>query len=649
MSTLDVVDIDDARFAQHATGSLHAFNLAGLLAAADIHVALRLGRLDAQEQDESILLAAALAVRAPRLGSVCVDLATIGATAGADLDAPLDLQQLPWPESQTWIERLTASSLVAVGEEGGDDRPLRLVGSTLYLDRYWRDERFVAADLLSRNEPAAETDVALLSNGLARLFAGEAPDLQRLAAATCVLRRLAVVGGGPGTGKTTTITRIVVLLDEQAAASGAPPPYIALAAPTGKAAARLEEAVHEEALALELSASVRERLLETKASTLHRLLGSRPRSTSRFRHDRRNQLPHDVVVVDETSMVSLSLMARLLEAVRSDARLILVGDPKQLASVEAGAVLGDLVGPASDELLMHEHARTRLAQAARQTVPGREPPSGATIGDSIVVLRRVHRFAGAIAELAEAVRAGDAEASLAVLRGGHDDVRWVEKDVAELDARGALGQVRETAVVTGRRILEAARAGDAVAALAALGSFRLLCAHRRGPYGVATWNTVIEGWLADELDRFAEDVWYVGRPLLVSRNDYGLRLYNGDTGVIVAREDDRKVAVFDRQGQLVEVSPTRLEAVDTVHALTIHKSQGSQVEAVAILLPDPTSRILTRELLYTAVTRARNSTTVCGTEDAIRAALERPIAHASGLRRRLWSDWDSPAPSGLRQ
>ena len=189
------------------------------------------------------------------------------------------------------------------------------------------------------------------------------------------------------------------------------------------------------------------------------------------------------------------------------------------------------------------------------------------------------------------------------------------------DARGALRPVREAAVAAGRRIVEAARAGDAAAAIAALGSFRLLCAHRRGPYGVATWNGVIESWLANELDRFAEDAWYVGRPLLVTQNDYGLRLFNGDTGVIVARDDGRKSAVFERQGELVEISPTRLDAVDTVHALTIHKSQGSQVDAVAVLLPDPSSRILTRELLYTAVTRARTSMIVCGTEAAIRAAL----------------------------
>jgi exodeoxyribonuclease V alpha subunit len=636
VTTLDAIDLHDARYVRRAGGLLRTFNEAGVLAAAEIHVALRLAEL-AQEEDERTLLAAGLAVRAPRLGFVCVDLGTIADTAATDLDAQVDLQALPWPESGAWVDGLASSPLVAAGDESDEIRPLRLVGTTLYLDRYWRDERFVASDLVARSEPFGDVDVRVLAEGLARLFDGEEPDLQRLAAATCVLRRLAVVGGGPGTGKTTTVTRILVLLDEQAKAAGAPPPLVALAAPTGKAAARLEEAVHEEAVELELGERKRTRLLEVKASTLHRLLGWRAGSANRFRHDRRNQLPHDVVVVDEASMVSLSLTARLLEAVRPDARLILIGDPKQLTSIEAGAVLGDLVGPAADRLLMSEPARSRLAEAAQQPVPATDPPAAAEIGDGIVVLRRVHRFAGAIAELAEAVRSGDIEATLGVLRAGHDDVQWIEVDVAEPDARDTLSPVREASVAAGRRIVEAARAADAADAIAALGVFRLLCAHRRGPYGVTTWNAVVESWLANELDRFAEDAWYVGRPLIVTQNDYSLRLFNGDTGVVVAREADRKTAVFERRGGLVEISPTRLGAVDTLHALTIHKSQGSQVDAVAVLLPGPTSRILTRELLYTAVTRARKSMIVSGTEAAVRAALERPVAHASGLARRLWS------------
>ena len=223
---------------------------------------------------------------------------------------------------------------MAVGEEPGDPRPLRLVGRSLYLDRYWREERQVAADLLAlagrgRRRRRRRTSG---SRGCS------SPARQRDAAETALRRRFAVIAGGPGTGKTTTVARILALLLEQG------DPLIALAAPTGKAAARLIEAVHEEAAKLDVDERVRARLLGLEASTLHRLLGWRPGSRSRFRHDRGNRLPHDVVIVDETSMVSLSLMARLVEAVRADARLILVGDPGQLASIEAGAVLGDIVG-----------------------------------------------------------------------------------------------------------------------------------------------------------------------------------------------------------------------------------------------------------------------------------------------------------------
>jgi exodeoxyribonuclease V alpha subunit len=396
-----------------------------------------------------------------------------------------------------------------------------------------------------------------------------------------------VVAGGPGTGKTTTVARIVALLAEQAPSE----PLVALAAPTGKAAARLEEAVHAEAAKLDVDAELRERLLGLRARTLHRLLGRRPDSHSRFRHHRGNRLPHDVVIVDETSMVSLWQMARLVEAVRADARLILVGDPGQLTSIEAGAVLGDIVGPA-------------------------DPDRG------IVVLERGHRFGGAIARVAEAVRDGDADALLDALGG----VRWI----ADPDA---FGPVRDGAVACAAAVTAAARAGDGEAAIAALGAFRVLCAHRRGPYGVSAWTALIEGWLAEAIDGFGTGGdWYVGRPLLVTENDYALGLYNGDTGVVLADG----TAAFERQGQLLGVSPTRLAAVDTVYAMTIHKSQGSQFDTAAVLLPDPTSRILTRELLYTAATRARERLILVGTEEAIRAAVRRPVARASGLRERLW-------------
>jgi exodeoxyribonuclease V alpha subunit len=651
MSQLDM-DSFDIRLARGASGVLHEFNEAGVLSAADVHVALRLGRLG-ETDDDTALLGVALAVRAPRLGHVCVDLATIRTTASTELEET-DLQKLPWPEQADWIDRLMAGPLVGAG------RPLHLEGTMLYLDRYWSQERQVAADLLALADPPADgVDAELLARGLARLFpSGEDPDLQRLAAASAVLRRFSVIAGGPGTGKTTTVARVLVLLDEQAAGQGQRPPLVALAAPTGKAAARLQEAVQLQAGELPIDAGERSRLLQLKGVTLHRLLGFNPGNRSRFRHDELNRLAHDVIVVDETSMVSLSMMARLVEAVRRDARLILVGDPEQLASVEAGAVLGDIVGPASSGLLMRPPARQALARASGGKVPASETPrSGGApptaksprpgraspIGDGIVVLRHVHRFGGDIARLAEAIQAGDGDRVLVLLAAGEEGVLWIATDVAEDGTSNLLEPVRAAAVGNARGLIDAARAGLAREAIDALGGFRLLCAHRRGPAGASTWMTVVERWLAGEIDRFAEEgVWYVGRPLLVTENDYSLRLFNGDTGVVVAGGPGRVVAAFERGGEVLEVSPTRLASVDTVYAMTVHKAQGSQFDTVAVLLPSPESPVLTRELLYTAVTRARRSLLVVGSEESIRAAVGRPIARASGLRQALWGTTGDP-------
>ncbi len=606
------------RLVSGASGLLREFNQAGVLAGADVHVARQLGRL-AGERDPAVLLAAALAVRAPRLGHVLVDLTSIRATAAVDTEAPIDLESLPWPEPGTWLASVSASALV--GDEGAAGVwPLRRLGPWLYLDRYWAEELAVAAALKARSSVApAEVDANVLASGLERLFKDETGGGQSQAAAAAVRQRFAVVAGGPGTGKTTTVARIVALLGEQALAAGHALPLVALAAPTGKAAARLQEAVHGEAAELEVAAEIRQQLLELPASTLHRLLGWRPGSTSRFRHDRRRRLAHDVVIVDETSMVSLSLMARLIGALRDDAGLVLVGDPGQLASIEAGAVLGDIVGPAS----RRPHRRAGAGVRA------------GGFGDGIVVLERVHRFGGGIAELATAIRCGDAEAVLALLHSPPDGVEWIETDVGE-DA--ALRPVREGALACARAVGEAARAGRAEAALAALGGFRILCAHRRGPYGVASWTARMEAWLDAELPgQRGDERWYVGRPLLVTENDYELGLHNGDTGVVIEAEG-RVQAAFPRGTGVAGLSPSRLGAVQTVYAMTIHKSQGSQFDAAAILLPDPGSRILTRELLYTAATRARRRLILAGTEAAIRTAVQRPVARASGLRWRLWGE-----------
>ena len=624
------VDLHAGRRPTVGGGLLRDLGNATVLAAADVRTALVLTDLAGgatTDPDGHVALATALAVRAVRLGHVFADLATASTTVvPEDEEVGVDLAALPWPDPDAWVAAVAAHPLTAVGADGPADRPLRLDGSRLYLDRYWRHERAITADLLARADgPSPTVDEPALADGLARLFPTTAPptstvlapdfgarapksgassdDRQRVAAATAVLHRFSVVAGGPGTGKTTTVARLLALLQEQAAALGQPPPRVALAAPTGKAAARLGEAVQAEAHRLDTSEAVRAALLATPTSTLHRLLGWRRDNHSRFRHDRSNQLPHNVVIVDECSMVGLSLMARLLDAVRPTTRLVLVGDPRQLASVEAGAVLGDIVA---------------------SPLPG------------IVELRRVHRFGGGIATVAAAIESGDADAVVEALRTAGDDVTWLEV-AADTDPTTApeFGAVRGAVVDTARSVVAAATAGDAPGALAALSEIQVVCAHRRGPAGAAKWRTEIERWLRSTIPGYGAGTWYPGRPLIVTENDYALGVFNGDTGVVVDVGDGRLQAVFERRGEPLLVRPTRLAAVDSLYAITIHKAQGSQFGHVVVRLPDPGSPVLTRELLYTAVTRAQHHLTVLGGEDAVRAAVARPVARASGLTAAL--------------
>ena len=422
--------------------------------------------------------------------------------------------------------------------------------------------------------------------------------MQRAAARVALSRALTVLTGGPGTGKTTTVARLLALLAEQAEMTGKTRLRIALAAPTGKAAARLLEAVQIEVDKLEQAD--RDRLPELTATTMHRLLGSRPDTSSRFRHNRDNRLPHDVIVVDETSMVSLTMMARLLEAVRPDSRLVLVGDPDQLASVEAGAVLADLV----DGL------------AAAPDSP-------------IASLVTSHRFGASIGALASAIRDGDTDAAIEVLRLGGEHIEWV-------DTQQPGDTLRKVLVPHALRLREAAVLGDAGAALEILEQHRMLCAHRNGLYGVTYWNRQIERWLSEQTDMPLWSQWYVGRPVLVTANDYGLGLYNGDTGVAVLRDGTLRAAMAG-SGGATEIAPGRLSDIETMHAMTIHKSQGSQAAEVTVLLPPVDSRLLTRELLYTAVTRARSKVRLIGSPDQLRAAVERRAVRATGLSRRLGS------------
>ena len=558
--------------ALHATGMLRDFNRAGLLTAADTHVASRVGAA-VGENDERVLLAVAFAVRAARQGSVCVDLASLPADDG-----------LGWPDVEGWEEAVAGSRVAAYGVVHHD------LGSA------------VPGPLLARGAPGRRRP------GRAGLPAGRRrpgpaggrarPGVPRTripgAARRCrgrLQHRTSIVTGGPGTGKTTTIARLIATLAD-IEGSGL---RVALAAPTGKAAARISQAVHTEAAQPDFPSAARDLVAGLTATTLHRLLGWRPESRTRFRHDRHNLLPYDVVVVDETSMVSLTLLARLLEATPSHARLVLVGDPDQLTSVEAGAVLRDLVdglGPRSD---------------------------------SVAHLATSHRFRGAIADLAEAVRAGDPEAALEVLDGD--------------DPSAALVDDLEPQVLPAVLALhEASERGDREAALDRLARHQLLCAHNTGPFGARWWNRQLATWLAQQLGVDYLPGRYPGQPLLVTENDYSLGLFNGDTGVVVRSATTGGLYAVLADG----LSPagrdlhlSRLANVATAHAMTVHRAQGSQYEEVSVVLPEPGSPLLTRELFYTAVTRARHTVRIRGTREAVVAAVEQRAVRATGLADRL--------------
>jgi len=582
-------DLYDWRLADD-TGSLAAFNRAGVLTAGDVRIARRIGAL-CSEDDDQVLLALALTVRAVRDGSVCLDLDRVSEIA----------PDLTWPAAAAWRRAVSGSRVV-------DDGAVVVDEGLVYLDRYHRLELGVHADLTARTAaPAPEVPASALAAALDRCFppqeaqAGPAPrdySEQRAAAERAARSWTTVLTGGPGTGKTTTVAGLLCVLADVAAASGRRL-SVALAAPTGKAAARLQESVLTEAADARFSDQDRQRLRETDAVTLHRLLGWRSDNATRFRHDRRNRLKYDLVVVDESSMVELTMMARLLEATRADSRLVLVGDPDQLTSVGAGAVLGDLV----------------RGFAGRADSP-------------VVSLQTSHRFGDEIGALARAVRSGDADEVVALLRAGGAGVSLVE----EADPEPV---VRSLVLPPARAVRREAEAGDAASALAALEGHRLLCAHRDGPHGVDHWNRATEAWLAEEAGVDHWPTWYPGRPLIVTSNDYAVGVYNGESGVVVRRADGALRAHIAGSEGVRDLATTRLVDVDTMHALTIHKSQGSQVDAVTVLLPPADSRLLTRELLYTAITRARRHVRIVGSEETVRAAVARRVQRASGLAARV--------------
>lgn len=614
----------------------------GVLDVSDVNLAATLARLGGLGHDAALLpvvLGVALAARGPRHGHVCVDLRTVRTNVALETEPGADdaglaaLDELPWPAHGEWVQTLAESVLVDVVDRppsAGPERPLVLDGTLLYLARYRHYESQVAEALLERADASSEPLTVSAGRRDELLGQLDPSEEQRRAAMVGATRALGVVLGGPGTGKTHTIATILALLLD-----AAPDRFrIALAAPTGKAAARMGESITR--VATELRASdlphagrLADRMTEVAATplTLHRLLGHNP-GRGTWRHHRADPLVHDVVIVDETSMVSLPMMARLLDAVRPDARLVLVGDPGQLASVEAGSVLSDIAaGTAADEGI----ADRPLTECIIELTESYRFPRQSPVGRFAAAVRRGDAT-DALAVLAESSADTEADTGVSVDSDSSVRIGWHEVGA---DRREAVAVVADLALPAVRRLHDAAVVGDAAAALAVLDEQRVLCAHRLGPFGIGRWNRQFEEWLGAGGVR--TNGFYAGRPVLVTANDATRRLFNGDLGVVVSVDGVEQV-VFGTPQHLRRFAPSQLEAVETVHAMTIHKSQGSEFDHVIVILPPPASRLATRELLYTAVTRARRTVTLVGSADSIAAAIGRRVERASGLATRLWTD-----------
>lgn len=629
--------------------ALESLSAAGVLAPLDVHLARTLAEL-APDEPASVLVGAALTSRAVRNGHVCLDLDRVMQHPPADAEGhPV---QLPIPGRAAWALELSTSRLVSAGE-----RPTPLVfdgGARLYLSRYFHYQRRLADNLRARVQTRPPPlDGARLREGLDRLLPtqGDATGFtahpqQRLAALVAAIRGLTVISGGPGTGKTTTVVRILALLQEQALAQQGRPLSIRLLAPTGKAAARLVEAIAAGKRGLRCTPEVSEAIPE-QASTIHRALGWLPHRPTRFRHDATDPLPADVVLVDEASMVDLALMAKLLEAIAPRARVILLGDKNQLASVEAGAILGDICNAGAEHAYSASFADEIAALVGERDAPACEGgPAQPGIWDCIVELTHSYRFsdAGGIGGLARAVGSGNSAAVLDALGAPVDPGTAQSQEVAlvSLEADQDPTALLRPGALAG--LAPVFRAAEPAQRLAALSGYRVLAAHRRGSAGVERLVVVLERLLerAALIPRglAGRGASYDGRPVLVTKNDYQLDLYNGDTGVEVAPEGGEpggsRVYFPASDGSLRAISPHRLPPHETVLAMTVHKSQGSEFSRVALVVPPSVSPILTRELIYTAVTRARDQVVVLGSPRVVAAAVARRIERASGLREALW-------------
>jgi exodeoxyribonuclease V alpha subunit len=582
--------------------------------------------------DQRLFLAVGLLFRAVENGDVCLDLTAV---AGATLEDPGDGTLIELPSLDRWTASLKASTTVGAP---GSHSPLILDQKhRLYLHRYFTFERQLADQLRRR---CGATGFGIDRNGLKVLLdrhftpcGGGGTDWQRVAAVSAVLNRLTIISGGPGTGKTTVVARILTLLAEWFRPSL---PRTLLTAPTGKAAARLGAAIQQARDALPDTSPAR-LALPTEAFTIHRLLTALGRGAGEAGNSRR--LPVDILVVDEASMVDLSLMNRLVAAVPDDARLVILGDRDQLGSVEAGSVFADLC-PDGCGSMYSEAFRDRYRQVSGDALDGESAADSSNwpLVDAVTRLRKNYRFGEAvgIGKLSRRVAEGDADGVMALLESGDGGVRWWPPGGEELMA------------VIGNRIARFHRlltdAETPADALAAADRFRLLCPLRKGPFGVEAVNLMAENRFKRYHHLSAVEGWYPGRPVLVTRNHYPTRLFNGDCGIALegssTGSDGLRVWFPGNDSFPRSFHPARLPDHQTAFAMTVHQSQGSEYDEVFIVLPEDDSPVLNRALLYTAITRAKSRVGLWGSDSQIRRTVERRCRRSSGLKDLLWPDSD---------
>ncbi|WP_419712156.1 exodeoxyribonuclease V subunit alpha [Pseudomonas sp. NFX224] len=644
----------------------------------------------APDDDPLVLLAAALTSHQLGHGHVCLDLFETLKEPDFALSLPpegdlhsgamlLPSQLLEALDGAHWCKVLASSSLVALaadGREAARQRPLVLSGKRLYLRRYWVYERRIDYSLRQRLAEHEATPADLLQR-LTGLFGpakpGEVIDWQKLACALATRGAFSIVTGGPGTGKTTTVVRLLALLQAPAVEVGKPL-RIRLAAPTGKAAARLTESISQQIQTLKVSEDIRNKI-PSDVTTVHRLLGSRP-GTRHFRHHAGNRLPLDVLVVDEASMIDLEMMANLLDALPPHARLVLLGDKDQLASVEAGAVLGDLCrdaeagwySPQTRQWLEAVSGESLETSGLQEDTQGSHP-----LAQQVVMLRHSRRFGegSGIGQLARWVNQQQPEEARKLLEArSHGDVfclslkneqdRALERLLLEGHGDGPQGYRHYLSLLRKQRPaldspLEDSRWTDwAREVLQAFDAFQLLCAVRKGPWGVEGLNLRVTEALLKARLIDSDQQWYEGRPVLMTRNDYGLGLMNGDIGIALklperdgpeAGKQVLRVAFprNDGQGGVRFVLPSRLNDVETVYAMTVHKSQGSEFAHTALILPDALNPVLTKELIYTGITRAKDWFTLIEPRTGVfEEAVRRKVKRLSGLMLELKEGGDSP-------